>query len=295
MPNVALIPALAKTMLAIAWADGELHPEEEITLKEVVGLLPQMSAQEWAIIELYIVAPINVEERAELLERTLAHIRSAGDKRIALEAVDAMLRADGAVQPAEEVVARAIRDAIAAVDVSLLGRMRSATASVLQSTPSREQGLELWRTNPIFYLLQTQPTPLQGPHIEVASLAAGIMAQVVYVIATSAEAERPVLVKALADDWQLNTVDAERVADAALAVSRRNVDYHRIGRELVQRTTETKRVALLNTLFAIANAADNVAPKEIDEIRVIAERLNLTRQQFIAAKLMIPAEQRGGL
>jgi uncharacterized tellurite resistance protein B-like protein len=73
------------------------------------------------------------------------------------------------------------------------------------------------------------------------------------------------------------------------------VDYHRISRELTPRSSEAQRTALLDTLFTIANAADQVAPGEIDEIRVIAERLNLTRQQFIAAKLKIPAADRGGL
>ena len=50
-----------------------------------------------------------------------------------------------------------------------------------------------------------------------------------------------------------------------------------------------------DTLFAIANVADNVAPDEIDEIRIIADRLNLTRAQFVAAKLKVPSAQRGGL
>lgn len=303
MANVALVPALAKILLAIAWSDGELHPEEETTLKEVVGLLPTLSAQEWAIIELYLVAPIGPQEREDLLQNVLSHIRSRADKTLALEAVDAMLRADGLVQPEEDAVAQRVRAALAAADVSPLGLVGRALGSVTRGTPQRERGLELWRSNPVYYLLQTrlESATLDGarPQLEIAALAAGIMAQVARLARqaprTAERVERPIIVGALRDDWQVADPLAETLADAALDITRRNVDFHRISRELTPRSSVAQRTALLDTLFAIANAADQVAPGEIDEIRVITERLNLTREQFIAAKLKIPAAQRGGL
>lgn len=298
MPNVALIPALAKLLLAIAWADGELHPEEEATVKEVLGLLPELSAQEWAIIELYLAMSVTAAERATLLQLTLDHIRSAEDKRIALEAVDVMLNADGAVQPGELAAAQTIRQALAAVDVSPLGRLRRAVNTSLHSALPREASLDLWRTNPVYYLVRSQIMNRGGAaagELEVAALAAGIMAQIVRLAPNRSAALRPVLVEALHRDWYVSEADAALLAEAAIAITRRNVDYHRISRELARRATETQRVALLATLFTIANAADHVAPGEIDEIRVIAERLNLTRHDFIAAKLKIPAADRGGL
>lgn len=299
MANVALVPALAKTLLAIAWSDGELHPEEETTLKEVVGLLPALSAQEWAIIELYLVTPIGAQEREELLQNLLTHIRSRSDKALALEAVDAMLQADGLVKPDEEALAQRVRAAIDATDVSPLGRVGRIVGSVTRGTPQRERGLELWRTNPVYYLVQMRAAPTTGPQVELAALAAGIMAQVarlaVHPGGATERAERLIIVPALRDEWQVDQAQAEALADAALDLLRRNVDYHRVSRELTPRSSVTQRVALLDTLFTIANASDKVAPAEIDEIRVIAERINLTRQQFIAAKLKIPAADRGGL
>jgi uncharacterized tellurite resistance protein B-like protein len=299
MPNLALIPALAKTLLAIAWADGELHPEEEATLKEVVGRLPTMSAKEWAIIELYLVTPITEDERAELIQHTCYRIHTTADKALALEAIDAMLRADDSVQPAEEAVARDVRAAIAAVDVSPLGMLRRSIGGAFQGTPRREQGLALWQTNPVAYLLRAQNQAHTGDTdeaaVEVAALAAGIMAQVVRVTPATADTERPVLIHALMTDWHMPQPLAEQIANTALAVTHRHVDFYRISRELAQRTSEAQRIALLDTLFSIANAADQVAPSEIDEIRVIAERLGLTRQQFITAKLKIPAVDRSGL
>ncbi len=295
MANVALIPALAKTLLAIAWADGELHPEEEATLKEVLGLLPSMTALDWAVIELYIVAPIETKEREELVQYLVQHIRSSADKTIALEAVDAMMAADGAIQPAEEAFARSVREVIAATDVSALGLLRRVVGGTMRAVPRRQTALEVWRVNPVLYLLQTQlQSDVVDQHVATTALAAGIMGQVVRLTPAGTETLRPVLVDALRNDWDAGAL-AEQLADAALALTHRNIDYHRIARELVARAGEAERVRLLDTLFAIANAADNVAPDEIDEIRVIAERLNLTRAQFIRAKLKIPGVERGGL
>ena len=300
MANVALVPALAKTLLAIAWSDGELHPEEETTLKEVVGLLPSLSAQEWAVIELYLVTPIGAQERGELLQNLLVTLRSAADKTLALEAIDAMLGADGLVTPDEEAVAQTIRAAVAAADVSPLGLVGRFVGGLARPTPPRERGLELWRTNPVYYLLEQRADRSQpAATIETAALAAAIMAQVARLqpatAQPSARVEWPLMVRALCDDWQVAQPAAERLAEAALALTRRTIDYHRISRELTRRSSEVQREALLRTLFAIANSVGHVAPDEIDEIRIIAERLNLARQQFIAAKLTIPAADRGGL
>ena len=299
MANTALITALAKTLIAIAWADGELHREEETTLKEVLGLLPPMPAKEWAVIELYLAVPVGAEERGDLIAHTCARIRSRADKELALEAVDNMLHADGVVRPGEEAAAQEARTAFDAVDVSPIAVLGRVIGSGLQRRPDREAGLDLWRSNPIAYYLSVQPDGAEDgadrPDVAVAALAAGIMAQVVRVTATSAELERPVLVEALLTDWNLPPDLAERVATAALEITRRDVDYHRLSRELLPRTTEEQRVRLLNTLFAIANAADRVAPEEIDAIRVISGRLQLTGQQFVAAKLKIAPEDRGRL
>jgi uncharacterized tellurite resistance protein B-like protein len=293
MANNALIPELAKLLLAIAWADGTLHPEEEQTLKEVIGLLPALTAAEWATIELYLLTPITPPERAQLLSNVQALMRSRTDKQIAIDALDAMVRADGDMPADEAALAQTVRDALASVDVSVLGLLRSVVART--TPPQRERLLPLWQTNPVLYLVRAKGTTVANDPTEVAALAAAIMAQVVRIAPATAAQERPVLVQALQTDWSRSAGEAEQLADAALELLTRNVDFHRIARELARRSTASQRVALLDTLFAIANAADNVSPREIDEIRVITDRLNLAQHQFIAAKRKIPAAERGGL
>lgn len=298
MANTALIPALAKALIAIAWADGEIHREEEITLKEVLGLLPPMSAQEWAAIELYLVYPTSAVERAELITQAVTQIRSPADKAAALEAVDSMVYADGVATSAEIEVAQEVRSAFAEVDVSLLATLGRTIGSVFQSRVGRETRLELWRSNPVAYYLQEQPhqeTDADRPEIARAALVAGIMAQVVRIAPTDTSREQPVMVAALVRDWGLNQTQAEQIVTAALAVSHRDIDYHRISREVLARTEEAERVRLLDTLFTLTNTVDRVSQEEIDLIRVIATRLTLTQQQYITAKLKIAPEDRASL
>ncbi len=131
--------------------------------------------------------------------------------------------------------------------------------------------------------------------MEVAALVAGVIAQFIRAMSADRNAARPVMEHALVADWHISSAQATKLVDAALELTHRSLDIYRITRELNERTAEAERVALLDTLFAIANAGDRVAPAEIDEIRLMAERLNLTRQQFVTAKLKIPAADRGGL
>lgn len=299
MANNALIPALAKALIAIAWADGEIHREEEITLKEVLGLLPPMSAQEWTAIELYLVFPTTSAERADLVAQAVAQIRSPADKTAALEAVDSMVYADGVATAAEVEVAQEVRAAFAAVDVSVFATIGRTIGSVFQRRTGREAKLELWRANPVaYYLLREQPDgsdDVGRSELAVAALAAGIMAQVVCISPTDAVRERRVMVAALVRDWRVSEAQAEQIVAAALAVSRRDIDYHRMSRELLAHTQEAERVRLLDTLFTLTNTVDRVSQEEIDLIRVIATRLTLTQQQFIAAKLKIAPEDRASL
>jgi uncharacterized tellurite resistance protein B-like protein len=250
-----------------------------------------------AAIELYLVFPISPAERTELIAQAVAHIRGSSDKTIALEAVDAMLHADGTTSPGEIEVAQEVRAAFASVDVSIVATLGRTLGTLWQQRPGREQEIELWRTNPVAYYLHAHPDGPIGadrPEVRVAALAAGIMAQVVRVTPTNAERERPVLVEALLRDWHMGQEQAEQIVKAALAISRRDVDYHRIARELVAHTEEAQRVQLLDTLFTITNTVDRVSQEELDLIRVIANRFHLTQQQFIAAKLKIAPEDRGG-
>jgi hypothetical protein len=76
MSDRTLILALAKVIIAAAWADGQVTLEETNSLKDLLFRLPRssrkhgrrISAREWAALEIYMESPIDGTERDRLVE-----------------------------------------------------------------------------------------------------------------------------------------------------------------------------------------------------------------------------------
>ena len=79
MPEKELMLTLAKVIIAAAWADGEMSHQEVNSLKEMLlwsrsGRQRNLdiTQREWATLEMYIDAPINAEEREQLVQTITA-------------------------------------------------------------------------------------------------------------------------------------------------------------------------------------------------------------------------------
>jgi uncharacterized membrane protein YebE (DUF533 family) len=58
-----LIMTLAKALIAAAWSDGEISLDERNCLKELLFNLRELTARDWASLEIYMAAPLEVEEK----------------------------------------------------------------------------------------------------------------------------------------------------------------------------------------------------------------------------------------
>ena len=67
VPRSDAIMALAKVMIAAAWADGNVGIEEMNSLKDLLFQLPEMTASDWAELDIYIETPVGDAERARLV------------------------------------------------------------------------------------------------------------------------------------------------------------------------------------------------------------------------------------
>ena len=97
---------------------------------------------------------------------------------------------------------------------------------------------------------------------------------------------------ALQTHWQVPPEEAALVADVAVSEIAKGLDYFRLSRQFFECTTEDERVRFLDVLFAVTTSDGRASYEEIEEIRTIANGLKLTHQQFINAKLKVPAELR---
>ena len=301
-PKKDLILTLAKVLIAAAWADGELTHEEVNSMKDLLFHLPQLSARQWASLQMYIESPVGDAERERLLEELKFAIRTPRDRELAQQALEEMLHADGNVSEEEEQVAAEIRATIDSVSVDALSRlvkgMTGRRAQALANAPNREAYLEDFVKNKVYYGVRRR-LDLGEAELEVGddvlrtlSLAGGIMAQVARVNPQISDAEVGTIVDALQMYWHLDADQAAFVAGVAISETASLMDRNRLAREFASVVGPRHRSEFLDVLFAVA-AADGVATyEEIEEIRVIARSLKLSHQQFIRAKVKLPQERR---
>lgn len=305
VPRSDAIMALAKVMIAAAWADGSVNNDELNSLKDLLFQLPEMTATDWAELDIYIESPVGDSERARLVADLQSSLKAPQDKELALTMIDELVSADGEISPEEQASVDEIKSAIRDANMGLLGSMGNFLGSSLnrrskaiESAPNRELYMDDYVKNKVFYSvsrrLELEETGIDIPEKELRrlSLAGGLMARVAYVDHEVQEGEFDSMVKAIQNNWNLSDLEAALVAEAAVSTITLGLDYYRMSRRFFESTTVDERVHFLDALFAVADGDEGVSHEEIEEIRTIAMVLKLTLKQFIDAKLKIPRERR---
>jgi uncharacterized tellurite resistance protein B-like protein len=297
--------ALAKVMIAAAWADGNVSIEEMNSLKDLLFQLPEMTASDWAELDIYIETPVGDAERARLVADLQASLKSSQDKDMALIMIDELVEADGEISAEEQASVDEIKTAIKDANVGVLGSMGNFLGSSVNrrsktviDAPNRELYLDDYVKNKVYYSvsrrLELEETEIDIPERELRrlSLAGGLMARVAYVDHEVQEGEFDSMVSAIKGNWELTDLQAALVAETAVSAITKGLDYYRLSRRFFESTTGDERLHFLDALFAVADGDEGVSYEEIEEIRTIATVLKMTHKQFIDAKLKIPRERR---
>ena len=302
MANENTIKTIAKVMIAAAWADGSVSPEEINSLKDLLFQIPDMTASDWSELDIYIETPVGEAERIRLEEELLAQLTTPEDKAMAIAALNEVVSADGRVSDSERAVLEEIKSMIESADIGILGPLSRLMRGSLNrrsqeaaNAPNREVYLEDFTHNKIFYLvsrrleLESEDISISEPVLRKLSLAGGLMAHVAYVDQEITEAEFDAMADILEAKWGASTVEAALVAEVAVSETSKGLDIYRLSREFFETTTAEQRVRFLDVLFAVADGDGRVSYEETEEIRLIAKMLKLTHRQFIDAKLKIPS------
>jgi len=300
-----VIKALAKVMIAAAWADGSVAYQEINSLKDLLFQMPGMTASDWAELDIYIETPVEAAERDRLVAELQSILKTPEDKALALQALDGLMRADGEVPEEELATVEEIETAIQGNNTGgfgkmgrLLGRSVNRRSQAVENAPNRERYLDDFVKNKVYYSVNRQ-LELDSSHMDVSdeelrrlSLAGGLMARVAYVDQDIQAGEVEIMVAALRRHWLLPEAQAALVAQVAASEIGRGLDYYRLSREFFECTDEDERVRFMDVLFAVADGDGRVSYEEIEEIRTIANVQKLSHKQFIDAKLKIPRERR---
>ncbi|WP_322513268.1 TerB family tellurite resistance protein [Chloroflexus sp.] len=305
MAKHPLAMALAKVIIAAAWADGELVLDEINDLKRLLAELGQTSgnlaltAEEWAELEIYLHSPVEAAERARLIADLRDLIVTPSDRQIAINAIDRLLAADRVMTPAERAVAQEIHAALDHDNHSLLhqiGRAFRLALGIRARGPNREDLLPEFLRNRIYYALHMR----LGKHIDglgvdqhevyTLALAGGLLARVARVDAEVTPAEHDQIVAILQEWWHLDHARATLVAEVALAESAASLDFFRLAKEFAESTTVEQRERFLDALFAVAIADGELSGAESAEISRITAAINLPHDRFVAARMRLPRQ-----
>jgi uncharacterized tellurite resistance protein B-like protein len=165
----------------------------------------------------------------------------------------------------------------------------------------RESRLEDFIKNTIYFQvtmeLRDRGITFDLPDIDIRKLclAAGLMARVAGVDHVVSSEETKVMSKVLQRHWTLTEDQAQLLAEISHHRIFRGLDSVRLVKRFKELTTRTDRKEFLHCLFEVANAADQTSFAEIEEIRSLAQGMDLSHQDFLDAKLAIPREDRKGL
>lgn len=303
MAKSNFVLALAKVMIAAAWADGQISHEEINSLKELLFRIPGMNARKWASLEIYLDSPVGATERQRLLEELKRAMTSSSDKALAMRSLEALAQAGGESSQEAQAIIEEIQAALQSASVGILGGIRRLLRGPMHrhseqfaDAHNREADLEDFVKNRVYYRVRRRlaNVDLDIPEADLRklSLAGGLMARLAHVDRRMSQEESDAIAKALQEHWPLSpeaTAIVTEVADETIAG---NMDYYRLAREFFRITTEKERLQFVDTLFAVASADGLATTEETELIRSIAKNLKLTHRQFIQAKLKIPREQR---
>lgn len=291
--------ALAKVIIAAAWADGHLASDEVNSLKNILAEIGQtgasemaLTANEWAELEIYLHSPVEAEERARLVDDLAAALRGPGDRALALAALDQVLRADRVITGEEREVAAEIKAALEQVDLGLLAQIgRLLRGSIRSGGPNREQYLGEFLTNRIYYAVRRRlgrapedDLGIPADEAHTLALAGGLLARVARVDNVVSDAEFARMADALEQGWGIAHERAALVAEVALAEAAADLDYFRLTKEFADSASIDERSRFLDALFAVAAADGEISSDESAEISRITASINLTHDHFVAAK-----------
>ena len=309
------ILTVAKLMIAAAWADGEISEDEKLCMKDLLLHLPdagldagiQVTAQEWAMLDMYLESPMAEEELLQLVESLRHQITDSNDKKIVMDYLRQITSVDGELSADEQKMLAEIEDELKGSRSGFMNSLRKLfgksvdkRSTAVAASVSREAYFDEFINNKVYYELQKQLHE-EGKTLDVAdnelrrmALAGGLMARIVYVDHTVTKAEIDSMAGVIQRYWDTDAETAVLIANVAVAAVDYDYDFFRMTREFYEDTTREERIAFLDVLFNVAVSDGQATLNEIEEIRMVSRGINLANEDFINAKVKIPREKRAG-
>jgi uncharacterized tellurite resistance protein B-like protein len=289
--------AFLKTLIAAAWADGELGNQEIRTLSYYLQRF-QITDAEYQELQPLLETPVRLEQARAVLDEQLALLATPEERRTLMAAVEDLLVVDDHLKPEETAFLQNLRELTRHVPTAQL--FISRLKALWSSTPS-PRGTTLSRTVDRF--LQKRLLEYFRSRIAVARaraglsvrdevsdsdlyrvvIWAGLLNHVAIADRSLCPAEQDQLLDLLSVSGEVPRPDLEVIASAFSDGSLDGIDLPVLVRELTQTGTAEDNAVLLDGLFLVAAADGAIHDRELRVIRQIAESAGFSESSFLAA------------
>ncbi|MFQ5579940.1 MAG: TerB family tellurite resistance protein [Nitrospiria bacterium] len=287
--------SLVRMLIALAWADGEISNSELNFLKDFIFRF-DLTGEEWARIEMYIEDPVPPEEAEALVKDFVLHLGGAGERKGVVAALEGIMAADGVTRPEEKdflerCTAIFKKSGPASALMGRIGGLFRETVFKPAGASRRKEELHDFLNNRILFKvrrkLEREKLSLEGDleKLAYASLFAGLLAHIASIDNGTSEVELTALARLLKEVADFDEEAVELILAVVQETAAKGLDRFRLTREFYEKSSIEQRRQLLDCLFEISGADDDLAHDEVEEVRAIAYGLKFSHKDFIDAKI----------
>jgi len=295
--------SLVRVLIALAWADGEISNEELNFLKDFIFKF-DLTGEEWAKVEMYMEDPIPPDEAEALVKDFVLHLGGSQERKEVIAALEGIMAADGETRPEEQAFLKQCtaifkESGPASSLMSRIGGLFRETVFKPGETSQRKEELHDFLNNRILFKvrrkLEREKLSLEADpeKLAYASLFAGLLSHIASIDNGTSEVELTVLKRQLKEVAGFDQEAVELILSVVRETASKGLDRFRLTREFYEKSNVEQRRQLLDCLFDMAGADDDLAHTEVEEVRAIAFGLKFSHKDFIDAKVKHLDKTRG--
>jgi uncharacterized tellurite resistance protein B-like protein len=299
MPAMSQDPrrlAFLKTLVAAAWADGELSAQEIRTISQYLQRF-RADDDEAAEVQALLKRRLSTSEASQILQEQLKVLTTAEEQRTLVAAVEDLLVSDNRLDPQEAAFLRQIRELTRDVSTPQLfvSRLRALWTRAPSGQEAKHGEMSQFLQNRLLEHFRGRialararaglsvEDGIRDADLYRAVIWAGLLSEVARVDASLCPAEQDQLLGLLSVAGTVPRPDLEVIVGAFNDGSLVGLDLGVLVREFLNLVSPDDAALILDGLFLVAAADGKLQDREVSLIRTIAQGAGFPENSFLAA------------